>query len=65
MKRSIFITLAIIFVVGIWAQEIMARGFGGGGGGRGGGGGYRGGGAAYQEPVHEPASISQGLDLPT
>lgn len=64
MKRSIFITLAIIFVVGIWAQEIMARGFGGGGGGRGGGGGYRGR-RSLQEPVHEPASISQGLDLPT
>ena len=57
MKRSIFITLAIIFVVGIWAQEIMARGFGGGGGGRGGAGGYRGGGAAYRSPsMSRPSS---------
>jgi hypothetical protein len=60
MKKSIFITLAIVFVVGIWAQDIMARGFGGGGGGRGGGGGYggyRGGGAAYRSPsMSRPSS---------
>lgn len=50
MKRSVVITLAIIFVVGIWAQETMARGFGGGGSRGSGGGGIRGGGAAYRSP---------------
>jgi hypothetical protein len=52
MKRSVLITLAILFAVGTWSQEIMARGFGGGGyrGGGGGYGGYRGGSAAYRSP---------------
>jgi len=59
MKKILLMTFAALFVVSISAQEVMSRGFGGGGGrGAGGGsGGYRSGGAAYRSPsMSRPSS---------
>jgi hypothetical protein len=55
MRRSSIICMAILFILGLWDTQIMARGFGGGGG-RGGGAAFHGGGSVQRSPAMDRSS---------
>ncbi|MFH0957306.1 MAG: hypothetical protein V1897_01245 [Pseudomonadota bacterium] len=65
MRKTSIIGIAIFFFCGLSTQEIMARGFGGGGG-RGGGASFHGGGAANRSPsMSRPSSSRQTVNQPS